>query len=248
VVSNGSDLPRIGLTTYVEEARWGVWDRPATLLPQSYVDSVVRAGGVPMIVPPVPDDRAARAVIDGLDALILIGGNDVDPGLYGADPHPETKGISAERDRWEIDLLALALDRDLPVLGICRGAQLFNIAFGGSLHQHVPHVVGHTSHRPGPAVLGAIPVRIAPDSLVGEILGTELEVPCYHHQSIDRLGDGITAVGWADDGTVEAVEVSEKPFAIAVQWHPEDGDDPRLFDALIAAARSEVPATTRTQP
>lgn len=263
--------PRIGLPTYVEVARWGVWDRAAALLPHSYVASVVAAGGVPVLLPPVvpppvPDAgadagadagvagsasgpgaperphgpeavvAAARRAVEGLDGLLLTGGADVEPVRYGDEPAATTQAPRPDRDAWELALLDAALGLGLPVLAICRGAQVLNVACGGTLHQHVPDLVGHTGHQPGNAVLGTTPVRLAPGSLAASILGTEVKVPCYHHQSIDRLGDGITAVGWADDGIVEAVELAERPFVLGVQWHPEDGDDPRLFDALVATA------------
>lgn len=235
--SNGSDRPpRIGLTTYVEDARWGVWDRPAVVLPHSYVGAVTAAGGLPVLLPAADDAGAARA-IEAVDALILTGGADVTPAAYGAEPHPETQGARPDRDSWEAALLAAALAVDLPILAICRGAQVLNVAFGGTLHQHVPDVVGHDGHRPAPAELGRIEVRLKPGTLVADILGPGLTVPCYHHQAIDALGDGIDAVGWADDDTVEAVEVPERRFVLGVQWHPEDGDDPRLFEALVAAIR-----------
>jgi gamma-glutamyl-gamma-aminobutyrate hydrolase PuuD len=249
VASSGSDAgagdrpgtrpPRIGLTTYVEEARWGVWDRPAVVLPHSYVASVVAAGGVPVVLPPAASGPgAAAAALAGVDALVLTGGADVAPALYGAEPHPRTQGARPDRDDWEVALLRLALDADLPVLAICRGAQVLDVALGGTLHQHVPDVVGHVGHQPEPAVLGTTQVRLSPGSLTASILGEEAKVPCYHHQAVHRLGDGVVAVGWADDGTIEALEVPDRRFVVAVQWHPEDGDDPRLFEALVAAALS----------
>lgn len=251
MASSGSDVPsdsdsdpaalaRIGLPTYVEVARWGVWDRPAALLPHSYVAAVVAAGGVPVLLPPVDAvDAAARRAVDGLDGLLLTGGADVEPSLYGAAPLATTQAPRADRDGWELALLDAALASDLPVLAICRGAQVLNVACGGTLHQHVPDLVGHVGHQPAPAVLGTTPVRLAPGSLAATILGTEVKVPCYHHQSIDRLGDGVAAVGRADDGIVEAVELPDRRFVLGVQWHPEDGDDPRLFEALVAAGEDQ---------
>lgn len=239
MASSGSESPpRIGLTTYVEDARWGVWDRPAVVLPQAYVAAVLAAGGLPVLLPPGPSgDTATRRAVEGVDALILTGGADLSPERYGAESHPETQGPRPDRDSWEIALLGAALDGDVPVLAICRGVQVLNVAFGGTLHQHIPDVVGHDGHRPSPAVLGTTNVRLAPGTAVAGILGDELKVPCYHHQALDRLGAGVVAAGWADDGTVEAVELAGRRFALGVQWHPEDGDDPRLFDALIAAVR-----------
>lgn len=237
MVSSASDRPpRIGLTTYVEDARWGVWDRPAVVLPHSYVAAVSAAGGLPMLLPPA-DTAAAGRAIEALDGLILTGGADVTPASYGAEPHPETQGARPDRDRWEVALLAAAFDVDLPVLAICRGVQVLNVARGGTLHQHLPDVVAHDGHRPAPALLGTTNVRLAPGSAVAAVLGHELKVPCYHHQALGRVGDGIEVVGWADDGTIEAVEVPGRRFALGVQWHPEDGDDPRLFEALVDAIR-----------
>ena len=232
--------PRIGLTTYVEDARWGVWDRPAALLPHSYVTAVLAAGGLPVLLPPGPDDggRSVRSALTAIDALVLTGGADVSPACYSAELHLETQGVRPDRDAWEIDLLGEAVRADMPVLAICRGAQVLNVACGGTLHQHIPDVVGHEGHRPSPAVLGTTSVRIAAGTSLASILGTEVKVPCYHHQAVDRLGAGLSAVGWADDGLVEALVLEGPHFVLAVQWHPEDGDDPRLFDALVAAALS----------
>lgn len=242
VGSSASEAPpRVGLPTYVERAAWGVWDRPAALLPQSYVAAVAGAGGLPVLLPPV-DPAAAGRALDGLDALVLTGGADVDPGSYRADRDPATQPPRPDRDEWEAALALGALDRDLPVLAICRGAQVLNVALGGTLDQHLPDIVGHEAHLPEPGVLGAVTVRLAPGTPVSEILGAEVKVPCYHHQAIRRLGRGVEAVGWADDGTIEATVVSGRRFAVAVQWHPEDGDDPRLFRALIAAAATGAEA------
>jgi gamma-glutamyl-gamma-aminobutyrate hydrolase PuuD len=225
----------VGLPTYVEPARWGVWDRPAALLPQSYVAAVTSVGGLPVLLPPA-DPAAAGRALDGLDALILTGGADVDPARYGAGRNPASQPPRPERDRWETALALAALDRDLPLLAICRGAQVLNVALGGTLDQHLPDVVGHQAHLPEPGAFGAVTVRLAPGSTVAAILGAEVKVPCYHHQSLRRLGRDVEAVGWSDDGTIEAAVVAGRRFAVAVQWHPEEGDDPRLFRALVAAA------------
>lgn len=230
--------PRIGLPTYVEPARWGPWDRPAALLPHAYVAAVVAAGGLPVLLPPVPSSDAARSAVAMLDGLLLTGGADIEPVRYGAEPTATTQAPRQDRDRWEADLLAEALARDLPVLAICRGHQLLNVAVGGTLHPHLPDLIGHTGHAPGPAVEGTTAVRLDEGSPVASILGAEVKVPCYHHQAIDRLGTGLDVVGRADDGVIEAVVLRDRRFVIGVQWHPEDGDDSRLFEALVAAARS----------
>ncbi|HEY7072370.1 MAG TPA: gamma-glutamyl-gamma-aminobutyrate hydrolase family protein [Acidimicrobiales bacterium] len=228
-------LPRVGLPTYVEPARWGAWDRPAALLPHSYVTAVAGAGGLAVLLPPA-DPAAAGRALDGLDALILTGGADVDPGRYDAGRDPATQPPRPDRDAWESALALAALDRDLPLLAICRGAQVLNVALGGTLDQHLPAIVGHAAHLPEPGVFGAVTVRLAPGSAVAAILGAEVKVSCYHHQSLRRLGRDVEAVGWADDGTIEAAVVAGRRFAVAVQWHPEEGDDQRLFRALVAAA------------
>jgi putative glutamine amidotransferase len=234
--------PVIGLTSYAEPARWGSWHSPAALLPLSYAEQVTAAGGVPVLLPPVPGIAAAAG---RLDALVLTGGGDIDPARYGAAPHPRTGGVSAERDRAELELLAAALDAGLPVLGICRGLQLLNVARGGTLHQHLADLgpAGNADHTPPRGTFGCHPVRVAAGSRLGGILGADrpLTVPTAHHQAIDRLGAGLTATAWAADGIVEAVELDggeHHPFVLAVQWHPEAGDDPRLLQALITAARS----------
>jgi gamma-glutamyl-gamma-aminobutyrate hydrolase PuuD len=242
VASNGSDAPlarppRIGLPTYVEHATWGPWDRSAALLPAAYVDCVVRAGGLPVLLAPVDLPGAAEAAVEALDGLLLTGGADLDPGVYGAERDPETKGLRPDRDRWDQALLAAALARDLPVLAVCRGLQVLDVALGGTLHQHVPDVVGHEGHRPVPGTYGTTHVTLEPGSLVATALGEELDVPCHHHQAVDRVADALTAVGRADDGLVEAVEMPGRSFVVGVQWHPEDSDDQRLFEALVAAAR-----------
>jgi gamma-glutamyl-gamma-aminobutyrate hydrolase PuuD len=204
------------------------------------VTAVADAGGVPVLLPPpgarAGDPAVASRVLDGLDALLLTGGADIDPARYGAARDPAAQDPRPDRDAWDAVLATAALARDMPLLAICRGAQMLNVVLGGTLDQHLPAVVGHDGHCPEPAVLGATRVRLAPGSLVAAVLGTETKVPCYHHQAIRRLGGGVEAVGWADDGTIEAVVVTGRRFAVAVQWHPEDGDDPRLFRALVAAA------------
>jgi putative glutamine amidotransferase len=235
--------PLIGLSTYAEPARWAAWQAPAVLLPASYVDQVTQAGGVPVLLPPVPGVTTAITRVDG---LILTGGGDLDPAGYGAQPHPRTTRVHPERDQAELELLAAALAAGLPVLGICRGLQLLNVARGGTLCQHLPPEGGHT---PSPGTFGSHPVRLAAGSMLASILApggdgtaSALDVPTAHHQAIDLLGDGLVPSAWAADGVIEAVELApapgQHPFTLAVQWHPEAGQDPRLVSALVAAAAS----------
>lgn len=231
-------VPVIGISAYCEPARWGAWDLDAVVLPQAYAAQVAAAGGLPVLLPPAAGIEAALARLDG---LILSGGGDLDPARYGADRHAETGSVRPARDVAELALFEAAADRGLPVLGICRGLQVINAARGGTLHQHLPDVVGHRDHAPAPGQYGSHPVRVAPGSALAAALGrTALEsVPSAHHQAIDRLGRGLTAVAWAPDGMIEAVDIDipGSPFALAVQWHPESGTDPSLFRALIAASR-----------
>lgn len=225
--------PVVGLTSYVEPARFGVWDVPATLLPHAYADQVVRAGGQPVLLPPVGDPVS---LLPRLDALVLSGGGDVNPAAYGADPHERTAGIRDFRDDAELALVEAALERNIPILGICRGLEVLNVALGGTLHQHVPDVVGHKDHSGAEGRYARLPVSVASESRLGKALGEEtVTVSHYHHQAIDRLGAGLTACAWSEDGLIEGVELERHPFAVAVQWHPEADGDASLFAALVNA-------------
>lgn len=225
--------PVIGITSYVEQARWGVWDRPAVLLPLSYVRAVEAAGARAVVVPPSPD--GVRELVERLDAVVLAGGADLDPTTYGEAPHPATSDIRPDRDAGELSLLQEALAVDLPVLGICRGMHLLAVAHGGSLLQHLPDIVGHDGHRPSPGVFGTHDVRLAAGSRAQTVLGDRVAVPSYHHQGLESSGS-LTVTGWADDDSVEVIEDPERRFLLGVLWHPEAGDDPRLFESLVAAA------------
>jgi putative glutamine amidotransferase len=225
--------PLIGITSYVEQARWGVWDSKAALVPYAYVQQVTDAGGRAVIIPPASEPEEILRVLDG---LLLAGGADVDPERYGQPPHPETAGLRPDRDAGELGLLDAALSHDLPVLGVCRGMQLMAVQAGGHLHQHLPELVGHEGHRPAVGVYGEHPVRIEPASRLATVLGPRVHVRSYHHQGVVDAGR-LAVSAWAEDGTIEAVEDPSRRFALGVLWHPEVGEDPRLFDALVGAAR-----------
>ena len=232
--------PLIGLTTYLAQARLGVWDVPASFLPAVYFQGVTAAGGVAALLPPQPVNAdIAERVIDGLDGLLITGGNDVDPAAYGQQPHPATDQPGRQRDEWEFALLGAALERQLPVLGICRGAQVLNVALGGTLHQHLPDVIGHAGHRAGNAVFSTLRVHTEPGTRLAALVGESVEARCYHHQAIAEVGDGLVASAWDGDGVIEALELPGRDFVLAVQWHPEESlDDLRLFSAIVEAARA----------
>jgi gamma-glutamyl-gamma-aminobutyrate hydrolase PuuD len=201
----------------------------------SYVSAVIRSGGWPVLLPPAPVEP--RRVVAVLDGLVVTGGPDVDPSLYGAAPHEQTGRPRRERDAWEASLCRAALDGGVPLLAICRGLQVLNVAQGGTLYQHLPDVVGHSDHRVAPGQMRSNKFTLRTGSRAAEVLGTECAGLCHHHQAIDRLGEGLEPVGFAEDGIVEAAEVAGPAFALGVQWHPEDNpDDDRLFAALIEAA------------
>jgi len=227
--------PVIGITSYAEEVTWGAWVESAALVPLSYVHAIERAGGRPLVVPPSEDSiEETLAVLDG---IVFSGGSDLDPAHYGADPHPETDQAREVRDRAEFALLRAALDRDMPVLAVCRGSQVLNVARGGDLVQHLPETVGHEGHRHRPGDWSDHDVRLEPDSRVGGLLGERAPVKSHHHQGYGRIGEGLRQTGWADDGTVEALEDPSKRFAVGVLWHPEEGEDAALFEALVDEAR-----------
>jgi putative glutamine amidotransferase len=232
--------PVIGLTTYLTRAQMGVWDVRASFLPQVYFQGVTASGGAAVLLPPQPVDAdIAERVLDSLDGLLITGGNDVDSAAYGQEPHPNNDKPAPERDDWEFALLRGALERQLPVLGICRGAQVLNVALGGTLHQHLPDVIGHSGHRAGNAVFTTLPVRTVAGTRLAALVGESVDARCYHHQAIAELGEGLLVSGWDADGVVEALELPGPGFALAVQWHPEESlDDLRLFSAIVEAART----------
>lgn len=235
--------PLIGITSYVEPARWGNWELDAALIPSMYVEAVERAGGRALVVP--PSEHGVDETLDALDGLLLSGGADLDPETYGADAHPATAGTRPARDRAELSLLEAALARDMPVLAVCRGSQIINVARGGDLVQHLPDVLGHEEHRAVPGIFSDHPVRIDDDSRLGSLLGERAPVKSHHHQGFGRVGEGLREVAWADDGTVEALEDPARRFALGVLWHPEAGEDARLFEALVDEARRYREERTR---
>jgi putative glutamine amidotransferase len=233
--------PVIGICTALERAQWTVWDQEAHLLPRQYVDAIQAAGGLALMLPPDEQlEREPDEVLDLLDGLILAGGADVDPAVYGAAAHPETKGTRAERDTFEVALARRALERDLPFLGICRGMQVMNVALGGTLLQHLPESHGHHDHRrvPGSFDGAEHDVRLMAGSLAARAAGEERhETRSHHHQGVDRIGDGLQVSGWsALDELPEAVELADRRFALGVQWHPEADPTSRLIASLVAEA------------
>jgi putative glutamine amidotransferase len=232
--------PLIGVCTAVERASFGVWkDEPATLLPLSYSRAIHGAGGMVAMLP--PDRRASEEpgeLLDRLDALVLGGGADIDPEIQGVEPHPETVGTNPDRDSFEIALALGALERDIPLLGVCRGMQVLNVACGGSLDQHIPERLGHDLHRPVPGAWAEHDVRIEAGSLAATAAGTErLTVKSHHHQGLDRIAGSLRASAWAtDDETVEAIESPDGDFVLGVLWHPEEDPEDRVIRALVERA------------
>jgi len=240
--------PVIGICAAIESAKWAAWEVLVNLSPRTYSLAVQRAGGIALVLP--PDDVVAESpdeLLDMIDALILAGGSDIDPGSYGAKPHPETRGTRPERDRFEIALGTRALERDMPVLGICRGMQMLNVIQGGTINQHVRDLVNNDLHRHTPGVFTDHRVRLEPGSRAARVAGAEhTEVKSAHHQGLEELGEGVVTSGWADDGVVEAIELPGKEFAVGVLWHPEEDEQSRVVGSVVEEARSRrAPATDR---
>jgi len=225
--------PVVGITTYLTPAAWGAWNQEAALVPAAYVRAIERAGGVPLLVPP---GAAYDETLDRVDGIVFSGGSDLDPELYGASAHEETVGIFRERDDYELGLMRAALERDVPVLAICRGSQVLNVALGGDLEQHVPDRVGTDVHKETPGVFAEHDVTVLPETRLGEILGDRVDVKSHHHQGYGQLGSGLREAARAPDGTVEALEDPSRRFTLGVLWHPEEGDDLALFEALVREA------------
>jgi putative glutamine amidotransferase len=232
----------IGISSAIERARWGAWDTLVLLSPRNYSLAVQRQGAIALMLS--PDDAVAEdpgQLLDMLDGLILAGGSDVDPATYGADPHSETKGSNPDRDRFEAALARGALERDMPVLGICRGMQLLNVACGGTLRQHLADV---GTHRHTPGAFCDHEVELEPGSLAAQAAGGDrLAVKSHHHQGVDRLGEGLEATGRAtSDETIEAIEAPGRRFALGVLWHPEEDQGSRVIGSLVDQARERVGA------
>jgi putative glutamine amidotransferase len=235
--------PLIGLTTYREVASWGVWRQRADVLPSQYALAVEETGGVPLLLPPVGQPGAADVAVARLDGLVISGGADVDPGRYGAEPHPRTTGWREDRDAWESALLDAATAVGLPVLGVCRGMQVMAVNGGGVLDQHTPDLVGDERHSPGGDAYGEVEVRTTAGSRVAGLVGDRLAVNCHHHQSV-REHPGFVATARAADGTIEAMELPGERFCVAVQWHPETAADVGLLAGLVRAASEFAAART----
>lgn len=226
--------PIVGITTYVVPAKWSYWESDAALVPAAYVHAVEAAGGRPVLVPPAPD--GIEETLDAVDGLVFSGGADLDPDLYGQEPHPETRGVDEARDRSELALVERALERDMPVLAICRGSQVLNVARGGDLVQHLPDVLGDEKHKHTPGTFGDHEITLEGGTRLASLLGERAPVKSHHHQGIGRVGAGLRVAAHADDGTVEAVEDPAHRFAVGVLWHPEAGEDARLFEELVREA------------
>ena len=236
-----SRRPTIGICSAIENVSWGNWTVLANVSPRSYTLAVQAAGGLALLLP--PDDAAAEQpdeLLDLLDGLILAGGSDIDPGSYGAVPHPETGQTWPERDRFELGLAHAALARDMPVLGICRGMQLLNVACGGTLVQHLPDLIGHDDHRHTPGAFGDHEVRLQEGSLAARAVGADrAAVKSHHHQGVDELGEGLIAVGWSEaDDQIEAIVLPDKTYALGVLWHPEEDERSNVIGSLVDAARA----------
>jgi putative glutamine amidotransferase len=235
--------PAIAICAGLENASWGVWKRPAVLLPEEYVTAVLQAGGLPLLIP--PDEELTRSpdeVLDRIDGLMLAGGGDVDPAAYGEAKHPQTNGTVPLRDAPELVLAKRAIERDIPLLGICRGMQVLNVAYGGTLVQHVPDLVGNDEHRRNPGTFDGNEhdVRLTPGSLAAKAAGEELhETLSHHHQAVAEIGHGLDVTGFSTlDELPEAIEDPSRTFVLGVQWHPEADERSRLVAALVQEARA----------
>ncbi|WP_146359796.1 gamma-glutamyl-gamma-aminobutyrate hydrolase family protein [Arthrobacter yangruifuii] len=237
MASNDSETyrPKIALTTYFQDASWGVWNATAAILPGTYIQAIVATGGTPILLPPVGTDES---VLDLVDGLIVVGGPDVDPSLYGAAPHPKTVSQPV-RDSHDTVLTIAAIERGLPLFAICRGAQILNVAMSGSLIQHIPDVNPEANYQPSSGVFGEAAFRTAPSSLIQDLLGDSATAPCYHHQAIDAVPEILRVTARSGDGTIQSLETTDGGWVLGVQFHPEQNpDDLRLFHGFVEAAAS----------
>lgn len=235
--------PVIGIGAHTGRVNLGGAERALTFVPQVFIGRLLAVGCTPVLVPPFPGCGPAVAALDG---LLLLAGPDLDPATYGARPHEKTERVDPGRDAAELELADAALSAGVPVLGICRGMQVLNILRQGTLHQHLPDIVGHDNHLPGPASYGPMPLRLRPESKVAAIFERKAAVvPCHHHQAVDLLGAGLIPTAWSSDGTIEAIEATDHPFAVGVQWHAEESEDDGPFLALAEAAATLSPRLQR---
>ncbi len=232
--------PRIGLTTYRQRGQTGVWDTEFAMIPAFYIEGVTRAGGLAVMIPPQTVSlEDAKEILSGVDALMICGGRDVESARYGQAPHEKAEEPDRLRDALEDQLLNAAVEMKLPFLGICRGAQMLNVNRGGTLNQHLPDVIGDNRYQQGGGVFTPMKVQVAAQSTLSKLVGDFVDnAALYHHQAIDQLGKGLKVTAKTDDGVIEAIELEDHPFGVAVQWHPEQTlDDVRIFQGLVSAAK-----------
>ena len=229
--------PNIGVTCNLETVHYGgLWTEPAAMVPLTYVRAIARAGGRPLLLAPTPADLAEpRELLEMLEGVLVTGGADLHPDAYGDEPHPETEATSAERDAFELMLVRAAAERDMPCLGICRGMQVVNVAYGGGLEQHLPDRLEDDIHRGEDGAFADHRVEVEPGSLAALAAGaTRVAVKSYHHQGVARVGDGLRVTAHAaGDGTPEAVEDADRRFMLGVLWHPEEDEADRLIGAFV---------------
>lgn len=237
-MSGARKRPTVGVTAATESISYGAWRKiPAIMSPASYVRAVQRAGARSVLLAPDPEDTEDPVgVLDLLDALIVTGGaGDLDPSLYGQEPHLQTGPVQKERDAYELALIHAAIERKMPVLGICRGMQVLNVAYGGGIEQHLPDVVGHERHRHSPGVFADHEVELEPESVAARAVGSKrTPVKSHHHQGVREVGNGLTVTGWSEDGAVEAIEDPACPFVLGVLWHPEEDEKSRIIETLVS--------------
>jgi putative glutamine amidotransferase len=235
--------PTIGITASLETVTSGPWVELSAVVPIHYCEAVQRAGGRAVLLVPDPADAAEPdELLDLVEGVLITGAaGDVDPSRYGAERHPETHPVEPLRDEFELSLVHAAEARDMPLLGICRGMEVLNVAHGGTLEQHLPNVVGHTDHARSPGQFVRHSVRLDPGSLAARAVGAErTEVRGFHHQGVREVGDGLLPTAWSDlaDGIVEGIERPDRAFALGVLWHPEEDETSRVIAALVEAAKS----------